>query len=90
MEAKDVIDRMSDIRNPSEKEFSDKRLIAALYKFKGKTNLYFLYFSLKNYQFVVTVLTVKNLQQPGRPKLMSVEIWRFHELYNQNIQKIEM
>ena len=48
MEAKDVIDKMSDIRNPSEKEFSNKRLIAALYKFKGKTNLYFLYFSLKN------------------------------------------
>ena len=70
--------------------FSDKRLIVALYKFKGKTNLHFLYFSLKNYQFVVTVLTVKDLQQPGRPKLMSVEIWRFHELCNQNIQKIKM
>ena len=47
MEAKDVIDRMSDIRNQSEEEFSDKRLIAALCECKEKTNLHFLYSSSK-------------------------------------------
>ena len=52
---------------------TDKRLIAAMKKIKDKINLHFLCSPCKNYHIIVTILTVKDLQRPGRPKLATVK-----------------
>ena len=67
------MDRMSDIRNPSEKDLYDKRFTTALNKFKGMFNLHFPCLFFENHQFAVTVLTVRDIQRPGRPKLAKVK-----------------